>query len=371
MLRKLTLMLLSSLFISLSMLWVTTYEARKLVLASDFYKQEIHDYALVGSLYDELLSQLETQQTSLSQGMTALEFSPQELSTIMKKALPPQWIEDQIGSSLDQAFSWMKTDEALFDLKFDISQQKKTFRAEIQSGITAKEQAIPICTSSQLLAMQTTGTLLFNCRPAGVTFDQFLGPEGLTFFDNLSTTLPDMLSLRALMEGTVFMNTPASVKADRQNYQNLLTDLQSIRQVLKYGDTGFIIGSIALLGLLALVIALSYRKPRSLLRWVGYAVFMSGLFLKILSIGLERLSVTVQSEIIANLDSSLSVQLRNAIAGVPHDLVYQLSVRSNHWANGGLEFGTSCFVILLVLWIVRLVNRRKKVQSVSDIPLGQ
>ncbi|OIQ00438.1 hypothetical protein AUK40_00220 [Candidatus Wirthbacteria bacterium CG2_30_54_11] len=371
MFRKLILWLLSTCLLILLTIGIVLWHTRAIALDEVFWKNEIHSYAVVSSLYDELATQVVKKQQELIPAESPLTFTYDEIYSLLDALFPSAWLEAQIDLTLDSISSWLRSDAPEYDVAFDISVQKATFSEKIKSRIKAKEESIPLCTAAETRAMQASEqTFSFTCLPPGFTLDQLAGPQGYEFFDNFPKIMPEQLTLRALLEGTVFVfpenldpPLPPQPPPDVENYQNFMSGLRNARQVLRWIDLGFTLWLIVIAGLWALIVALVWRRPTAFLGRLGYIFFWLGILLSVLSWSLNWGAGQLNEKILSAVGSNLSPQLMAAAIGIPKDLAGRFISPLVSWGGAALTLGLLSYAVLIAMALERRKTRKRAKQA--------
>ncbi|HNT29480.1 MAG TPA: hypothetical protein PKL83_00835 [bacterium] len=360
--RKFFLFLLLTSFILLTTAGGVLIILKNSLLDLQYYADEFRNSGIIELGYEEAFTALKQEQEEFKLEDSPLLFSNDEIESLVYEAFPTSWFYDQIDRAVSDLSSWLDSDEPEFDIVVDISSQRDTFAELVKSTLERKQAALPFCTMSELIRMQETGKVTFDCVPEGMSLEQFLGPEGYGFLDNFTQVLPDKISLKKIIDGTIMedFNVPEGkipeVKtgsSDTKAYQELVTGLQDVRSVYGYVSVGERIWLIIVIGLLSLMLAITLHSLPALLRWIGTSLFLLGLNFLGMRLALQWLHTTVSDTLIQELTSDTPTEVLEYLITIINTIFNRVEQATQPWMLIPLLIGASCYAGLILYWIIR------------------
>ncbi len=193
------------------------------------------------------------------------ELSPADKQTIADLLLPQEWLREQLGAVISNAYAWIDSDSPWPRLALDI----RPIKDHMLSGgakdlIDIVIDSWPACTPEQMEAMQSevlrTGQVrLEYCEPPEPFRSALLG----------AATDAMMLQVRDM---PTFL--PLLGERDRRETAEGLVRLKTrLRQLRAISQWGWMVP----LSLLGLIMALAIRSWRDLARWWGIPLTLGGL----------------------------------------------------------------------------------------------
>ena len=273
----LVLLAVSFLFVLFGTLATGVFE-RKLVKA-DFYKDQLRDSNFYERVYTDVMPEIK----DLPSYYAGLDISAQERDQLIREIIPPQWLQQQVESTLDTAIAWLRSDIEELNLTIDLRNVKAEAPSLVLQFVRQKLNGLPECAPGQLpdLSRITSGEFP-DCMPEKpgsserqAVFEPYM-PELASYVNDAIALAPDKLDLIE----------QAAIEWEHGDREAVLDRFRDARDIIDLivNKIGLIKAYLALFVLLALIALLNLGKLRAALRWVGGTMLFSALPLMVIGV---------------------------------------------------------------------------------------
>lgn len=290
--RKFFAVVFSLIFIVLSPLAVYAYSLKVTLLNPTFYKSTLARHGVYERALDAASEQLFS-----PEGQPLVPFiSLEELQSVAKKVITPDWLQLQVEMIIDRAFVWFYSDEDIREvqLAIELTDLKRRAAEQFQEIIRQKYDSLSECTLQDLRELEKRfqdGDLSsLPCRPPGFSVDQLLEQFDINQF---LKGVPDQLDLMAVLKGEVALSLGEGgaplAGQPKMNVEEIFTRLTEARAIAHQVLTGLIVLLVSLGLLFVFTILLVMKSLRSVVRWAGVNLLIPGLILSSSFFVLQRL----------------------------------------------------------------------------------
>ena len=155
-----------------------------------------------------------------------LQISKQEAEELTAQIFPPEWLQTQVESLLDNLFPWLRSDTDDLDMTIDLGPAKQRAHSTVMAFLDQKINTLPDCQPGQVpdLSLVSQGVLP-ECIPSeldrNIIKEQFMS-EAMAFVDANIEQAPDTLDLIE------------EAKSEDETREQFLDDFDSARQIIKH-----------------------------------------------------------------------------------------------------------------------------------------
>ena len=265
-LKRVALVFLAFVFFLLLAASLTLGAVEGKVLDEDFYKDRLEDNDFYARIYTDVLPEIE----AVPDYYGDLQMSRQEAEELTAQIFPPEWVQTQVESLLDNLFPWLRSDTDDLDMTIDLRPAKQDAHSIVMAFLDHKVDTLPDCQPGQVpdLSLVTQGVLP-ECIPGDLdrnTLKEQFMSDAMAFVDANIEQAPDTLDLID------------EAKDEGETREQFLDEFDSPRQIIKrivdIPQAAFYVAMVAVLGIIVL---LNLHRLKKILRWVGGTMFFSGL----------------------------------------------------------------------------------------------
>ena len=264
--KRIALVFLAFVFFLLLAASLTLGAVEGKVLDEDFYKDRLEDNDFYARIYTDVLPEIE----AVPDYYGDLQMSRQEAEELTAQIFPPEWVQTQVESLLDNLFPWLRSDTDDLDMTIDLRPAKQDAHSIVIAFLDQKIDTLPDCLPGQVpdLSLITQGVLP-ECIPSDVDRniikEQFMS-DAMAFVDANIEQAPDTLDL---------IDEAKSTGETREQFLDEFdSPRQIIRRIVDIPQAAFYVAMVAVLGIIVL---LNLHRLKKILRWVGGTMFFSGL----------------------------------------------------------------------------------------------
>ena len=265
-LRRVALVFLALVFFLLLAASLTLGAVEGKVLDEDFYKGQLDENDFYTRVYTDVLPEIE----AVPDYYGDLQISRQEAEELTAQIFPPEWLQTQVESVLDDLFPWLRSDTDNLDMTIDLRPAKQSAHSAVMAFFDDKIDTMPECQPGQVpdLSLVSQGVLP-DCIPSGLdrnVIREMVISEAMPYVDANIEQAPDILDLID------------EAKDEDETREQFLDDFDSPRQVIKHiVDIPQFAFYGAMVVVLGIIVALNLPRLKRILRWIGCTMFFSGL----------------------------------------------------------------------------------------------
>jgi len=264
--RKVALVFLALVFFLLLAASLTLGAVEGKVLDEDFYKGQLDENDFYTRVYTDVLPEIE----AVPDYYGDLQISRQEAEELTAQIFPPEWLQTQVESVLDDLFPWLRSDTDNLDMTIDLRPAKQRAHSAVMAFFDQKIDTMPECQPGQVpdLSLISQGVLP-ECIPSGLdrnVIRELVISEAMPYVDANIEQAPDVLDLID------------EAKDEDETREQFLDDFDSPRQIIKHiVDIPQVAFYGAMVVVLGIIVALNLPRLKRILRWIGCTMFFSGL----------------------------------------------------------------------------------------------
>jgi len=264
--RKVALVFLALVFFLLLAASLTLGAVEGKVLDEDFYKGQLDENEFYTRVYTDVLPEIE----AVPDYYGDLQISRQEAEELTAQIFPPEWLQTQVESVLDDLFPWLRSDTDNLDMTIDLRPAKQRAHSAVMAFFDQKIDTMPECQPGQVpdLSLISQGVLP-ECIPSGLdrnVIRELVISEAMPYVDANIEQAPDVLDLID------------EAKDEDETREQFLDDFDSPRQIIKHiVDIPQVAFYGAMVVVLGIIVALNLPRLKRILRWIGCTMFFSGL----------------------------------------------------------------------------------------------
>ena len=265
-LRRIALVFLALVFFLLLAASLTLGAVEGKVLDEDFYKGQLDENEFYTRVYTDVLPEIE----AVPDYYGDLQISRQEAEELTAQIFPPEWLQTQVESVLDDLFPWLRSDTDNLDMTIDLRPAKQRAHSAVMAFFDQKIDTMPECQPGQVpdLSLISQGVLP-ECIPSGLdrnVIRELVISEAMPYVDANIEQAPDVLDLID------------EAKDEDETREQFLDDFDSPRQIIKHiVDIPQVAFYGAMVVVLGIIVALNLPRLKRILRWIGCTMFFSGL----------------------------------------------------------------------------------------------
>ena len=265
-LRRVALVFLALVFFLLLAASLTLGAVEGKVLDEDFYKGQLDENDFYTRVYTDVLPEIE----AVPEYYGDLQISRQEAEELTAQIFPPEWLQAQVESVLDDLFPWLRSDTDNLDMTIDLRPAKQRAHSAVMAFFDQKIDTLPECQPGQVpdLSLVSQGVLP-ECIPSGLdhnTIRELVVSEAMPYVDANIEQAPDILDLID------------EAKDEDETREQFLDDFDSPRQIIKHiVDIPQVAFYGAMVVVLGIIVALNLPRLKRILRWIGCTMFFAGL----------------------------------------------------------------------------------------------
>jgi hypothetical protein len=264
--RRVALVFLAFVFFLLLIASLTLGAVEGKILDEDFYKGQLDENDFYTRVYTDVLPEIE----AVPDYYGDLQISRQEAEELIAQIFPPEWLQTQVESLLDDSFPWLRSDTDDLDMTIDLRPAKQRAHSAVMAFLAQKIDTLPDCQPGQVpdLSLVSQGVLP-ECIPSGldrnIIREQVIS-EAMVFVDANIEQAPDTLDLID------------EAKSEDETREQFLDEFDSPRQIIKHiVDIPQAVFYGAMVVVLGIIVLLNLRRLKKILRWLGCTMFFSGL----------------------------------------------------------------------------------------------
>jgi hypothetical protein len=317
--RRVALVFLALVFFLLLAASLTLGAIEGKILDEDFYKDQLEENNFYARVYTDVMPEIE----AVPDYYGALQLSRQEAEELTAQIFPPEWLQTQVESLLDDLFPWLRSDIDDLDMTIDLRLAKQRAHSAVMAFLDQKIDTLPDCQPGQVpdLPLISQGVLP-ECIPSGLdrnVIKEQVMSEAMVFVDANIEQGPDTLDLieEAKSEG----ETREQFLDDFDSPRQIISRIIDIPQAALYGAMAAVLGIIVLLNL---------PRLNKILRWVGCTMFFSGLPLVV---------------IFSLVYSMAPSRVTNAITGNVNDVPATINTLLGDLASSGIRDLSMGFIV--------------------------
>jgi len=316
--RKFFAAILTLIFVILLPIALYAQSIKSTVFKPAFYKSELVKHSIYQKVLDEISRQLFASEMVESMGEIPL-FSVDEVQGILEEIITPDWLQENVEMVIDKAFTWFNSDQDIQEVEIIISLvDLKNQAVEIlNSTMTKKFDSLPECNPQDLERLSEGFEGGSTCRPLGITADNLRQYIDITEFIDI---LPDQLDVMGLLSGEVTFgevedeNVQAPFEADE-----IFKMLTEWRRMIHLAFLALNFLYVLLAVFFVLIIVLVIKSVRSVIRWAGFNLLISGIILFISALLARDL---FERYVLANMEmGGISAVLVSALQSILRDLL--------------------------------------------------
>lgn len=336
--RRVALVLLVPTFAVLFMSGLSLTVTENKVLDEDFYKDQLEENGFYSRVYTDVMPEIE----EVPEYYGALQISKREAEELSAQIFPPEWLQGEVESVLDDLLPWLRSDTDDLDMTIDLRDNKQLAYPVVRDFVSQKLDGIPDCQPGQVpdLSSISQGTLP-ECIPGGPDRDSIEGQvlnQAMAVVNASIELAPDTLDLIG------------EVKSDYETREQFLDDFDVPRQVIEYIVD---IPQVAVYGAMAVVLViialLNLPRLKRILRWLGGTMFLAGLpvlvVFTVARLGAPGRVADIVSENVNDVPIAADRLLSDLVSSAAKDLSMSFVVP----AAIILGVGVFCFVLSFVL----------------------
>ena len=265
-LRIIALVFLALVFFLLLAASLTLGAVEGKILDEDFYKGQLDENEFYTRVYTDVLPEIE----AVPDYYGDLQISRQEAEELTAQIFPPEWLQTQVESVLDDLFPWLRSDTDNLDMTIDLRPAKQRAHSAVMAFFDQKIDTMPECQPGQVpdLSLISQGVLP-ECIPSGLdrnVIRELVISEAMPYVDANIEQAPDVLDLID------------EAKDEDETREQFLDDFDSPRQIIKHiVDIPQVAFYGAMVVVLGIIVALNLPRLKRILRWIGCTMFFSGL----------------------------------------------------------------------------------------------
>jgi len=272
------LVLLSVLFLFVLIATLTIGVFDRDLLRENFYKHELQQANFYERVYTDVMPEIK----DLPSYYGGIVITTQEQDQLIRKIIPPQWLQEQVESALNSAIPWLRSETDQLDVAIDLKPAKQRASPVVLQFIRKKLSSLPECPPGQEPDLSRVAYGEFpDCLPGKpgsseriVLVDQVI-PLVTPYINRNIALAPDKLDL-----------VEEAAEEDNRTREEFLERFDAARTITDWtiNKTGLFLAYLALAVLLSLIALLNIGHLRALLRWVGGTMLFTAL--PLLAIGL-------------------------------------------------------------------------------------
>jgi len=207
---------------------------------------------------------------------------PQLVETLIVRLIPPEWMQAQVESVIDQVTAYLDHGQGAPTLTISLAEIKTNLQqGALESALREFMAGLPPCTAEQLLTfggemLSGQSAMLPACQPAEVLAEVFIATAKVTAEGMLTRMLPDELNLMQPFGPAGAAGTPPPFM---QGLEQLLSRVRLAKRVAE-------VSALVPLVLLAIIALLTARTARLALRWLGAPLLTAGVLSALLGLAL-------------------------------------------------------------------------------------
>ncbi|PIZ56238.1 hypothetical protein COY23_03360 [bacterium (Candidatus Torokbacteria) CG_4_10_14_0_2_um_filter_35_8] len=331
------------------------FNIRKNLLDARVYKEELKKSNVYQALSDELVRNLGLVRTKTSTTEGEVDasyfFTNKDFQEIASKVLAPEFLQEQTESVIDNLFFWYHSDSKELSLKINLMIPKAKIEEALKDSLGKKLGSMPVCSVREFESMRSENETP-TCIPQG--FDVNSAVDQLDTRE-IVREIPNEIDLTDSSSWNIGEKQKEKAEVNKEFLQ-VLSSLRNIAKKL-FRLVNYLI--IALIIILILVALLALPSPRSVFRWVGATLALSGGF-TFVSASIFKLfsgrSIILNLISSSNVASNFPVELYEAITNYIQGIL--LRVVSPVWVQSLV-----IFVLGLILIILGYIIKEKKKEA--------
>ena len=278
-----------------------------------------------------------------AQGGVGAFLSGEEVNSAAEQLVTGPWLSAQMERWLETLAVWMEGDEPAPKLTLSLTELKQQVPPLVESLLTGKLKALPVCDSGFLLkALEAilSGNSIPLCLPSQFDIAGFLGSGEVNLqgtVEKYLASVPDEIDVLTLLSSGA-----------RERTLSTLTAVRRLRQQAAAALT--ILGAI-LLALFLLIGLLRHKPWRALFQWWGWTMLLAGG----LALSAFGLVYALRGAIWTWIMTSPSGALPAALSQMAETLV--MAILAPVWSRvlllGGVAAGVGLFLVLLAFALPR------------------
>ena len=197
---------------------------------------------------------------------------PQLVETLIVRLIPPEWMQAQVESVIDQVTAYLDHGQGAPTLTISLAEIKTNLQqGALESAMREFIAGLPPCTAEQLLSfggemLSGQSAMLPACQPPQVMAEAFIATAKVTTEGMLTRMLPDELNL---MQPFGPVGGAAAPLPFMQGLEQLLSRVRLAKRVAE-------LSGLVPLVLLVIIALLTARSARLALRWLGAPLLSAG-----------------------------------------------------------------------------------------------
>jgi hypothetical protein len=206
-------------------------------------------------------------------GVILSALPPDFIETLILRLIPPEWMQSQVESVIDQVVAYLDHGQGLPELTVSLKDIKANLnQGALENALREVMATLPPCTAEQLLTFGgdlLTGqtAIIPACRPPEALQEMAIASAKVTMEGMLGRMLPDQLNLMQPLGATT---AGGGALPFMQGLERALSWLRLAKRIAE-------LSAILPLVLLAIIALLTARSARLALRWLGWPLLAAGL----------------------------------------------------------------------------------------------
>ena len=208
----------------------------------------------------------------LGLGAVFAALPPQLVETLIVRLVPPEWMQAQVESVIDQVVAYLDHGRGAPALTISLAEIKANLQqGALESAMREVIAGLPPCTAEQLLTfsgemLSGQSAMLPVCQPPELMAEAFIATAKVTAEGMLTRMLPDELNLMQPFAAAGGAATPLPFM---QGLDQLLVRVRLAKRIAE-------LSALVPLALLAVIALLTARTARLALRWQGAPLLLAG-----------------------------------------------------------------------------------------------
>jgi hypothetical protein len=258
------------LFVLIGTLTIGVFD-RKL-LKEDFYKSQLRHANFYERVYTDVMPEIK----DLPSYYGELVITEQERDQLIRKIIPPQWLQEQVESALHSAMPWLRSETEELNVVIDLVPAKQRAGPVVLQFVSQRLTSLPECPLGQEPDLSHVAYGEFpDClpeRPNSAERETLVNqviPMVTPYISQNINDAPDKVDL--VQE--------AADKWNNGSRERFLDRFHTVRTITDWtiNKTGLVLAYLALAVLLLLIALLNVGRLRAMLRWIGGTMLFTSL----------------------------------------------------------------------------------------------
>jgi hypothetical protein len=337
--RKIIAFLLLLIFVFLAPLMLYALNFKSIAFNPDFYKEELRKHNVVDKIVDVIIRNI-VSEARAEKKHPEVFLDEGELKRALMEVAPSSWLRVQVEGGIYAFFAWLWSEEELPIIIIPLKDVKGRMPGAIDGFLERTLRKLPECKPGQMPF--APGEEFPSCIPLGPMGEALIREMKLRLrgeMDKFLPRIPDEINLADFI---------------KKRKPELVDNLTRFRRILQVASLALYGGIAAVFVLLILIALFAATSLRSMLRWVGSALFLVGAIALTPAVFLPQLSEGAFSQISrAEQFKEIPFELLKLVLNILKDFVDAFA--SQIKVQAAIVLGIGIMLIILSL----IVGRRR------------